>query len=77
MNATSLRLSIRQWAPEDRPSEKIQKLGAEALTDAELISMLIGSGAVRLNIVPLTSHSTCCRSSEGISIHSARLALTS
>jgi DNA repair protein RadC len=56
MNATSLRLSIRQWAPEDRPSEKIQKLGAEALTDAELISMLIGSGTAQYSAVDIAQH---------------------
>ena len=56
MNATSLRLSIRQWAPEDRPSEKIQRLGAEALTDAELISMLIGSGTAQYSAVDIAQH---------------------
>lgn len=56
MNATSLRLSIRQWAPEDRPSEKMQRMGAEALTDAELISMLIGSGTAQYSAVDIVQH---------------------
>lgn len=53
MNATSLRLSIRQWAPEDRPSEKIQRMGVESLSDAELISMLIGSGTAQRSAVDI------------------------
>ena len=39
MNA-ALRLSIKQWAPQDRPSDKLQNLGAEQMSDAELISEL-------------------------------------
>ena len=35
MNATTVKLSVRQWASEDRPSNKLQTLGAEALTDSE------------------------------------------
>lgn len=37
-------LTIKQWAPEDRPCEKIQSFGAAALSDAELLAVLIGSG---------------------------------
>ena len=44
MNATTLRLSIKQWAPEDRPTERLQRLGTDSLTDAELLAILIGSG---------------------------------
>lgn len=36
--------SIKNWAIEDRPREKMIKKGREALSDAELISILIGSG---------------------------------
>ena len=41
---TALRMSIKQWATEDRPTERLQRLGAESLTDAELLAILIGSG---------------------------------
>lgn len=37
-------LTIKQWAPEDRPCEKIQQHGAQILSDAELLAVLIGSG---------------------------------
>lgn len=35
---------IRSWAEEDRPREKLLLKGGEALSDAELIAILIGSG---------------------------------
>lgn len=40
----SKRLSIKQWAEEDRPREKLMLKGRSALTDAELIGIQIGSG---------------------------------
>ena len=36
--------SIKNWATEDRPREKMIAKGREALTNAELIAILIGSG---------------------------------
>ena len=36
--------SIKNWATEDRPREKMLAKGREALSDAELIAILIGSG---------------------------------
>ena len=36
------KLSINQWAEEDRPREKLMRLGASALSDAELLSILMG-----------------------------------
>ena len=36
--------SIKYWATEDRPREKMLEKGREALSDAELIAILIGSG---------------------------------
>ena len=38
------KLSINQWAIEDRPREKMMEKGAAALSDAELLAILIGSG---------------------------------
>jgi DNA repair protein RadC len=35
---------INQWAEEDRPREKLMKRGAAALTDAELIALIFGTG---------------------------------
>jgi DNA repair protein RadC len=39
------RFSIREWALEDRPREKMLKSGAESLSNAELLAILIGSGS--------------------------------
>lgn len=39
------KLSIREWAEDDRPREKLLARGAAALSDAELLAILIGSGS--------------------------------
>lgn len=47
------KLSINQWAEEDRPREKMMLKGAEALSDAELLAILIGSGNTEESAVAL------------------------
>lgn len=47
------KLSITQWAEEDRPREKLMALGAEALSNAELLAILIGSGSTDESAVAL------------------------
>lgn len=42
--AKSEKLSIKMWAIEDRPREKMLKHGFAALSNAELMAILIGSG---------------------------------
>lgn len=42
---------ILSWAEEDRPREKMLLKGRAALSDAELIAILIGSGTVSLSAV--------------------------
>ena len=37
-------MSIRQWPAEERPREKLLTRGAQALTDVELLALLLGSG---------------------------------
>ena len=44
-------LGIKSWAEEDRPREKLQAKGRAALSDAELIAILLGSGTVKLSAV--------------------------
>ena len=44
---TASGLSIKAWAEEDRPREKLLLRGRQALTDAELIAILLGSGSRR------------------------------
>ena len=36
--------SIKYWAEDDKPREKLMLKGKAALSDAELIAILIGSG---------------------------------
>ena len=38
------KLTIKSWALDDRPREKLIAKGKQALSDAELIAILIGSG---------------------------------
>lgn len=47
------KLNINEWAEEDRPREKMANLGAEALTNAELLAILIGSGSTKESAVDL------------------------
>ncbi|HEV7350491.1 RadC family protein [Telluribacter sp.] len=42
---------ILSWAEEDRPREKLLQRGKAALTDAELVAILIGSGTVEQSAV--------------------------
>lgn len=46
-------ITINHWAEEDRPREKLERLGASALSDAELLAILIGSGSARESAVDL------------------------
>ncbi|MBQ8443035.1 MAG: hypothetical protein IJX29_06725, partial [Bacteroides sp.] len=47
------RLTIAQWAEEDRPREKMMLHGASALSNAELLAILIGSGNTEESAVEL------------------------
>lgn len=47
------KLNINQWAEEDRPREKLAAMGAESLTNAELLAILIGSGNTEDSAVDL------------------------
>jgi DNA repair protein RadC len=47
------KLNINQWAEEDRPREKMEAQGAESLTNAELLAILIGSGSTKESAVEL------------------------
>ena len=45
--------AIKDWSPDDRPREKLLLKGKSALSDAELIAILLGSGTFTLNAVDL------------------------
>ena len=46
-------ISIKNWALEDRPREKLLDKGARALSDSELIAILLGSGTQENSAVEL------------------------
>lgn len=48
------KLNIKEWAVEDRPREKLLQKGSRALSDAELIAILIGSGNINETAVELS-----------------------
>lgn len=47
-------MTINEWSIDDRPREKLLARGAAALSDAELIAILIGSGNNEENAVELS-----------------------
>ncbi|HLN74751.1 MAG: RadC family protein [Methylococcaceae bacterium] len=48
------KLSIKEWAVEDRPREKMLAKGIRSLSEAELIAILIGSGSLEESAVELS-----------------------
>ncbi|MBO4370815.1 MAG: DNA repair protein RadC [Paludibacteraceae bacterium] len=46
-------VSIKDWAVEDRPREKMIHTGLSSMTDAELLAILIGSGTIGDSAVSL------------------------
>lgn len=52
-NDRTRKLSINKWAEDDRPREKLERLGAQALSNAELLAILIGSGSPHESAVEL------------------------
>ncbi|MFW5759018.1 MAG: RadC family protein [Bacteroidota bacterium] len=54
---TQTRLTgIKTWAEDDRPREKLLSRSSMALTDAELLAILLGSGTRDLSAVDLARH---------------------
>jgi DNA repair protein RadC len=43
--------SIKNWAKDDQPREKLRSRGAQFLTDSELVAILIGKGTPKRNAV--------------------------
>ena len=47
------KLTIAQWSESDQPREKLRDKGPQALSDAELLAILIGSGTPGISAVEL------------------------
>jgi len=54
MDPYESKITIKSWAEEDRPREKLLNTGRRALSDAELIAILIGSGSRQESAVELS-----------------------
>ncbi|AXG73226.1 JAB domain-containing protein [Flavobacterium arcticum] len=54
MEETQSPFSIKYWAEDDKPREKLMQKGKAALSDAELIAILIGSGSRNESAVELS-----------------------
>lgn len=54
MQKKAASFSIKNWADDDRPREKLVQKGSYALSDAELIAILIGSGSREESAVELS-----------------------
>lgn len=53
-------LTIKDWAAEDRPREKLLLKGKSTLSDAELIAILLGTGTASLSAVDLAKKVLQC-----------------
>ena len=49
----SERLTIAHWSEDDQPREKLRDNGAQALSDAELLAILVGSGSSQEDAVSM------------------------
>ena len=49
----SFRPTIREWAKDDRPRERLMAQGPQALSDAELLAILVRTGTQRMNALEM------------------------
>ncbi|HAW51715.1 MAG TPA: hypothetical protein DCX54_05210 [Flavobacteriales bacterium] len=50
------KLSIKLWAEDDKPREKLRNKESSALSDAELLAILLGSGNKRLSAIEIAKN---------------------
>ena len=56
MSKLEYHLTIKEMPEEERPREKMEKFGAEALGNSELIAILLGHGFSKVSAVDLANH---------------------
>jgi DNA repair protein RadC len=49
-------VSLRELDQEERPQERLERLGAAALADRELLAMMLRSGSAKLDVMALSDH---------------------
>ncbi len=52
-NSENIKTSIKNWAEDDRPREKMERHGAEVLSNAELLAIIINNGNKEKSAVEL------------------------
>ena len=52
--STDTHLTLKSWSPEDRPREKMLQYGPSAITDTELVAILLGSGTRNETVLELS-----------------------
>jgi DNA repair protein RadC len=70
--AAPARLPMKHWAPEDRPRDKARRLGVASLTNAELLALLLRTGAEDFSALD-AAHSLLARFGSLQGIHEAEL----
>ena len=53
-------MKIKDLVPDERPREKLRLRGAKALSNAELLAILLGSGTGGKNVVEVAQELMCC-----------------
>ena len=56
MSKVEYHLTIKEMPEEERPREKMEKLGAEVLGNSELIAILLGHGFSKVSAIELANH---------------------
>ena len=46
-------VSLRDLPPSERPQERLERLGSQALSDRELLAMILRSGTARYDVLAL------------------------
>jgi DNA repair protein RadC len=49
-----LRQTVKEMSPDQQPREKLEKYGAESLSDAELMAILLRTGSGKLNVIQMS-----------------------
>jgi len=55
MNNNSHTFTLHELAPSERPQERLEKFGAGALSDSELLAMLLRSGSQKIDVLSLAT----------------------
>jgi DNA repair protein RadC len=53
LSTPNTKLTIADWSPDDQPREKLRDKGAQTLSNAELLAILVGSGCPGVSAVEL------------------------